>query len=148
MGPKRSRRYLPKVTPEVQEAKKFVVPTRVTADARNSLLPYLALGFTPVKTSGVQQLCGINALWRSFKEARIALQPPNGPDIRHLTQKDFKDLLSGKVYEELADEYLENNLGVNQILDEDVRQEQIDNVKRTENLDLTQLNFLLKAANQ
>ena len=47
---------------EVQDAQNRPPATRTTPISRNTLLPWLALGFGPVKTSGARLLCGINAV--------------------------------------------------------------------------------------
>ncbi len=147
MAPKKLETSRPGAPQEVKDAWKQPIPTRVTAVVRNTLLPYLTLGFTPVKTSGGGQLCGINALWKSFREARIALQSPDAPSIRHLTQQNFKDMLNSKLYKEIVANYLKDELKIDEIENEAVKKELIDNFKRKTNLDVEQLILLLRVAN-
>lgn len=72
MGPKKAKILKKDIPAAVSAAAKLPIATSIPQIARNSLIPYLALGFTPIKTNGGGNLCGINALQRSLKEARIA----------------------------------------------------------------------------
>ena len=83
---------LKKVTAEVdqQEAtpepcKRPVPLTKGSDEGYNALLPWLAMGYVPIK-SGTAKRSGIPALCRSFKDARDAMTV-DGEDIKkHVTQ--------------------------------------------------------------
>jgi len=90
------------ITPDVQAAMDRPPPTKTTPTARRSLFPWLALGFGPAKTSGDGLKCGINALHRSYRDARDALAAPGAARIKHVTQKDFRDLLGSDITRRLS----------------------------------------------
>ncbi|PMD37690.1 hypothetical protein L207DRAFT_586027 [Hyaloscypha variabilis F] len=133
---------------EVQDAQNRPPATRTTPISRNTLLPWLALGFGPVKTSGARLLCGINALWRSYIDARDALLAPGAvPIARHKTQRDWLELRNSQIYQDVFEEYLAkyNSQGA---LTEAQLQEERDNFQRPRDFDYNNLNILLQAANR
>ena len=77
-------------------------PLRLTDEAAPALLPWLAMGFAPVKTSGKDEMCGVYALWRAFREAREALKDP-GEKIKHISQATFLGFLGSQEYNEMAE---------------------------------------------
>lgn len=131
---------------EVLAAWRRPIPISTTTRTRNSLLPYLALGFTPTHTSGHGLLCGTNALHRSYRDARIALRAPSDPPLRHPTQREFRDLLDGPIYGQVITEYLVNFIDA-QFTDEMV-EEQTQALRRPAYFDINTLTLLLEAANR
>jgi hypothetical protein len=108
-------------------------PLRLTDEAAPALLPWLAKGFTPVKTSRKDELCGVYALWRAFREAREALKSP-GEKIKHLSQTTFLGFLGGEDYNEMAEKVVnaQVELGFGSEDDEELREI----LAQTSNLDV------------
>jgi hypothetical protein len=132
--------------PDIREAMGKPIPTRTSASTRNSLFPYLALGFTPVETSARGWLCGVNALWRSYRNARDALKSPDDEPIKHATQKVFQGLLRSKEY---ADVFKEHLLAwQDPFMTDEFINEQIDNSRLPNNFDITTVSHILGAANR
>jgi hypothetical protein len=120
------------------------------SDCRNLLLPYLALGFTPIKTNGGGSLYGINALQRSLKEARIAFNPPDAPKIKnadHIGQADFRELLRSARYNAIVQEHLKET-SIHKMKEGPQKKELIDNLLKQKDLDIFQLTLLLRLANE
>jgi hypothetical protein len=150
MGPKKSKILEEGIPAAVSAAAKLPIATSIPQIARNSLLPYLALGFTPVKTSGGGNLCGINALQRSFKEARIALNPPGTPKIKnadHIGQAGFRKLLRSARYNAIVQEHLKST-GIDEMMEGPQKKALIDDMFNLKDLDISQLILLLRLANE
>jgi hypothetical protein len=93
-------------------------PLHLTADTRLTLLPWLAKGFCPSHTSGKNNLCGVWALWRAFREAQAALNLP-GEKINHISKERFDALLKGSKYRQLADRVVKAQSSLGFVADED-----------------------------
>ncbi|KAE9364251.1 hypothetical protein N431DRAFT_563613 [Stipitochalara longipes BDJ] len=155
MGPKKAtaKKAPPKektivVPDDVQDIMNTLPPTSTgSLAARNSLFPYLALGFGPVKTSGTGLMCGVNSLWCSYKHARETLAAPGDPPIaKHKTQKEFEALLKSQAYQDVFEEYLQDWKSPE--MSEESLQEQRDEAQRPRDVNITSLSHLLEAANR
>jgi hypothetical protein len=51
-------------------------PLRLSEEAAPALLPWLAKGFTPIRTSGKNNMCGLYALWRAFRMLKMLSRVP------------------------------------------------------------------------
>lgn len=104
--------------PDPKFCNKKLPPLVLTDDVSSALLPWLAKGFAPVKTSGAGNLCGANALWKAFREAREALKEPD-EKLNHLTQKTFHEFINSERYNALVDKVVKAQLKLGFITDED-----------------------------
>src|SRR5882757_7205634 len=81
--------------PDAEFSEMPLPPLRLSEEAAPALLPWLAKGYTPIRTSGKNNMCGLYALWRAFRDAQDALKSPN-EKIKHLTQAQFRGFLNSR----------------------------------------------------
>jgi hypothetical protein len=90
-----------KVKKEAPETDHSTVELAADDSARDLLLPFLALGYSPVETSGVKAQCGLHALclsWRSACEQAGKQDIPDYPTFRELLEGDmFKNLCEKRI---------------------------------------------------
>lgn len=92
--------------PDAEFSEMPLPPLRLSEEAAPALLPWLAKGFTPIRTSGKNNMCGLYALWRAFRDAQDALKSPN-EKIKHLTQAQFHGFLNSREYNTMADKVVQ-----------------------------------------
>jgi hypothetical protein len=110
-----------------------------------ALMPWLARGFAPAFTSGQNWKCGLKALAKSYRAARIAINGTQAK-IDHATIKDFENYLRSDEYSQKVEEILQGDAyGA-------LEENEIEEVRRyyhnKNNLDRSQLDLLLKVANK
>jgi hypothetical protein len=116
MAPKKGSKKTPSakipepVLPDEEHSECPLPPLALGDDAKMALLPWLARGFAPTRTSGQGKLCGLNALWRAFRDARDAMKVPGSAKIRHITQAQFKAFLSSTEYNAKVQEVLDSEV--------------------------------------
>lgn len=116
-----------------------LLPFKATTEARNALLPYLAMGFIPMTAPGGANMCGLHALHRSYNHARRALRPTYWPAIHEISYAQFALWFKSAEYAAKVQEELDGPAGFG----EDQREE----LMRPNYLDVSQLALILSVAN-
>jgi hypothetical protein len=111
----------------------------------NALLPWLALGYGPVRTSGKDKQCGIRALWRSFIDARETLKS-EGETLKLVTQAQFVKWMGSDKYRSKVEKYMQ--LPANNYLSAAIRRDIRKGMLQTDDLSSEQIRLLLEVANE
>lgn len=126
--------------PAEEHANRPLPALALADDAKMAFLPWLALGFTPKKTSGRNNQCGIFALWRAFRDAARTMRAFDSPEIPHITQSRFAAFLSSDHYKAKVQEVLDSDIyaySTNKVKDQLRR-----DLSKKDNLDIVSLSSL------
>src|SRR4051812_165512 len=118
--------------------------------ALDALVPYLALGFGPVNTSGGDAMCGLNALHISLQAALNVHNFDSGPRAKEITRGELLKLLKSDDYTKAAQDRLNNPNGpyAGMALDNAVYLEHQQILLARTFLNVENIHLLLRLANQ
>ena len=112
-----------------------LIPFNGNSEDRGALLPYLALGFIPLSTTGGAHMCGLHALRGSYNAARRALRPAGAPAIADISANQFTQWFN-------SDEYSAEVEAEMLVIGSDRA-----DLEAVDNLSLNQLRLILRVSN-